>query len=114
MSGGAPEGRRSSMRPWAALLLPPLAWYVYELGLGSVLKVDCAPVGSWLGLAWGAASLAICGLAGALAWPGASTVAGQTPGSAWLSRVALLLAGIFALAIGFQALAVLIVPPCVT
>ena len=38
-------------RPWAALLLPPVAWYVFELGLGSVLKVDCAPVGAGLGLA---------------------------------------------------------------
>ena len=106
--------RTARVRPWAALLLPPVAWYVFELGLGSVLKVDCAPVGAWLGLAWGLASLAVCGLAMAIAWPCARPAGDQTPPRAWLSRVALLLAGIFALAIAFQTLAVLIVPPCVS
>lgn len=106
--------RTARVRPWAALLLPPVAWYVFELGLGSVLKVDCAPVGAWLGLAWGLASLAVCGLAMAIAWPCALPAGDQTPPRAWLSRVALLLAGIFALAIAFQTLAVLIVPPCVS
>ena len=42
--------RVDRVRPWVALLLPPTAWYVFELGLGSVLKVNCAPVGAWLGL----------------------------------------------------------------
>lgn len=105
--------RVDRVRPWAALLLPPTAWYVFELGLGSVLKVNCAPVGAWLGLTWGIASLAICGLAMAIAWPCARPADDQTPPRAWLSRVALFLAGIFALAITFQTLAVLIVPPCV-
>ncbi|MBB3912086.1 hypothetical protein [Sphingomonas desiccabilis] len=105
--------RAARVRPWAALLLPPVAWYVFELGLGSVLKVDCAPVGAWLGIAWGLASLAVCGLAMAIAWPCARPAGDQTRPRAWLSRVALLLAGIFALAIAFQTLAVLIVPPCV-
>lgn len=111
MSAPLPRGAR--VRPWAALLLPPVAWYVFELGLGSVLKVDCAPVGAGLGLAWGAASLLLCALAAAIAWPCAQPAGDQTPPRAWLSRVALLLAGIFALAIAFQTLAVLIVPPCV-
>jgi hypothetical protein len=109
----APLSRWARVRPWAALLLPPVAWYVFELGLGSVLKVDCAPVGAGLGLAWGAASLLLCALAAAIAWPCAQPAGDQTPPRAWLSRVALLLAGIFALAIAFQTLAVLIVPPCV-
>ncbi|MCC2977758.1 hypothetical protein LK533_13860 [Sphingomonas sp. PL-96] len=109
----APLSRWARVRPWAALLLPPAAWYVFELGLGSVLKVDCAPVGTWLGLSWGAASLLLCALAAAIAWPCAQPAGDQTPPRAWLSRVALLLAGIFALAIAFQTLAVLIVPPCV-
>lgn len=113
MSGPDTLSRATRLRPWVALLLPPIAWYVFELGLGSVLKVDCAPVGTWLGPAWGVASLLACGLAVALAWPCARPAGDQTPPRAWLSRVALLLAGIFALPIAFQTLAVLIVPPCV-
>ena len=105
--------RAARVRPWAALLLPPIAWYLFELGLGSVLKVDCAPVGGWLGIAWGVASLAVCGVAAAIAWPCAQPAGDQTPPRAWLSRIALLLAGIFALAIAFQTLGVLIVPSCV-
>ncbi|WP_294257100.1 hypothetical protein [uncultured Sphingomonas sp.] len=101
------------IRPWAALLLPPLAWYVFQLGLGSVLKVSCAPVGDGLGLGWGLGSLAVCAAAIAIAWPCAKPAGDQTPPRAWLSRVALLLAAIFALAIAFQTLSVLIVPTCV-
>ena len=114
MSDTAPLSRGARVRPWIALLLPPSAWYLFELGLGSVLKVRCEPVGDWLGLGWGIASLIVCGVAAALAWTCAAGSAGdQTPPRAWLSRVALLLAGIFALAIAFQTLGVLIVPPCV-
>ena len=113
MNDSSQLSRSARVRPWVALLLPPSSWYLFELGLGSVLKVDCVPVGDWLGLAWGLASLAACGLAMALAWSQARPSGDQTPPRAWLSRVALLLAGIFALAIGFQMLAVLIVPPCV-
>ncbi len=105
--------RWDRIRPWAALMLPPLAWYVFEVGLGSVLKVRCAPVGDGLGLGWGIASIAVCAVAMAIAWPCAKPAGDQTPPRAWLSRVALLLAGIFALAIAFQTLAVLIVPSCV-
>ncbi|SFK47983.1 hypothetical protein SAMN03159338_4312 [Sphingomonas sp. NFR04] len=105
--------RSERIRPWAALILPPLAWYVFEVGLGSVLKVRCAPVGNGLGLGWGVTSIAVCAGAMAIAWPCARPAGDQTPPRAWLSRVALLLAAIFALAIAFQTLAVLIVPPCV-
>jgi hypothetical protein len=101
------------VRPWLALFLPPFAWYVFEIGLASVLKVTCAQVGEWLGLAWGAASLIACAIAAVLAWPYARPAGDQTPPRLWLARVALLLSGIFALAIAFQTLGVLIVPPCV-
>ncbi|PXA98160.1 hypothetical protein DMC47_09945 [Nostoc sp. 3335mG] len=113
MSAPAPLTRAERIRPWAALLLPPAAWYGFMVGLGSVLKVDCAPVGHWLGLVWGAASLAVCAAAAAIAWPCARPAGDQTPPRAWLARIALLLAGIFALAIAFQTLGVLMVPSCV-
>ena len=113
MSGETPLPRGARVRPWVALLLPPIAWYVFEVGLGSVLKVRCAPVGAGLGVGWGLASLAVCGVAMMIAWPCAKPAGDQTPPRAWLARVALLLANIFALAIAFQTLGVLIVPPCV-
>ena len=107
-------GRGDRVRPWVALLLLPAAWYGFEVGLASVLKADCQAAGGWFGLAWGLASLAVCGAAMAIAWPLAHRGSGEhTPPRAWLARVALLLAGIFALAIAFQTLGILIVPACV-
>ena len=105
--------RGERIRPWLALFLPPITWYVFEIGLSSVLKVTCAPVGEWLGLTWGAVSLVACAVAAVLAWPYAWPAGDQTPPRPWLARVALLLSSIFALAIAFQTLSVLIVPPCV-
>ena len=40
--------RADRVRPWVALLLPALAWVVYEYGLGSSLRASCTAVGSWL------------------------------------------------------------------
>ncbi|MDB5688618.1 MAG: hypothetical protein JWL91_494 [Sphingomonas bacterium] len=113
MSDTPPLSRGERVRPWLALVLPPTAWYVFELGLASALKEACGPVGGWLGIVWGAASLVVCAAAAALAWPYAGPAGDQTPPRQWLARVALLLSGIFALAIAFQTLGVLIVPPCV-
>ena len=105
--------RGERVRPWLALFLPPMTWYVFEIGLTSVLKVACAPVGDGLGFVWGAGSLIACVTAAILAWPYARSAGDQTPPRRWLARVALLLSGIFALAVAFQTLGVLIVPPCV-
>jgi hypothetical protein len=114
MSEATKLGRVDRVRPWAALLLPPTAWYGFEVGLASLLKADCQTAGSWVGLAWGLGSLALCGAAMAIAWPLARPEGGEhTPPRAWLARIALLLAGIFALAIAFQTLGILIVPACI-
>jgi hypothetical protein len=93
--------------------LPPLAWYAFEVGLASTLMVACKPVGGWLGIAAGAASISVCAVAARLAWPYARPAGDQTPTRPWLARVALLLSGVFALAIAFQTLGILIVPACV-
>lgn len=114
MSEVSKFGRVDRVRPWAALLLPLTAWYGFEVGLASLLKADCQAAGSWIGLAWGLASLSLCGAAAAIAWPLAHRTSGEhTPPRAWLARVAMLLAGIFALAIVFQTLGILIVPACI-
>lgn len=96
-------------RAWTALLLPPLAWFVYEQGLSALLHADCrqAPIG----VAWGVASLAACALAFGLGRR--LRHAGGLLADPWLARLATAIAGLFALAIAFQTLAILIVPACV-
>jgi len=96
-------------RAWTALLLPPLAWFLFEQGLSALLHWDCRRSG--LGIAWGIASLIACVLAFRIAWP-FRTRAGAFA-NPWLARLALVAAGVFALAIAFQTLALLMVPSCV-
>lgn len=94
------------------MALPPSTYIVFEYGLASALRPACSAVGAWLGPLWGAVSLLVCGLAAALAWPMARKLATDPPTRPWLARVALVVSGIFALAIAFQTLATLIVPSC--
>jgi hypothetical protein len=113
MNEAADLSRGARVRPWAALVLPPSTWYVFEVGLASMLKADCQSAGGWPGLAWGVASVALCCMAAVIAWPLAKRRGGETAPRAWLARVAMLLAGLFSLAIAFQTLSVLIVPSCI-
>ncbi|WP_419826024.1 hypothetical protein [Sphingomonas sp.] len=112
----ARPSRFDRVRPWLALLLlllPPLAWLTYRYGLGTSPRASCAAVGAWLRPAWGGANLLACAGAAAMAWPQARRGDDQHPSvRACLSRVAMLVAGIFALAIVFQFRATLIVPSC--
>ena len=94
---------------WIALLLPPLSWFLFEQGLSAVLHADCGQSG--IGIVWGLISLALCGLAARLAWPLRGPHGALA--NAWLARLGIVIAAIFALAIGFQLLALVIVPPCV-
>jgi hypothetical protein len=107
-----PTGRRQRILPWVALALPPSTYIVFEYGLATSLRPACAAVGSWLGPLWGGASLLVCALAAALAWPMARTLSSDPPTRPWIARVATVVSGIFALAIAFQTLATLIVPSC--
>lgn len=101
-------GLSQRARAWTALLLPGAAWFAFQQGLGWVLRVDCSA--GWVGVGWGVASLALCGMAAWLAWRLARREARTT--HPWLARLGLLGAFVFALAIGFQTLAVAMVPPC--
>jgi len=113
MSGlSQPANRRERLLPWVALALPALAWMSFEYGLASSLRASCTAVGSWLGPAWGVASLLVCAGAAMLARPLSKGTDRDPPVRPWLSRVATVVAGIFALAIAFQTLATLIVPSC--
>lgn len=96
-------------RAWTALLIPPLAWFMLQQGLSALLHADCSRWG--IGLAWGVASVAACGIGLRIGWP-----LRQTHGALanpWLARLGMMAAGIFTLAILFQTLALLMVPACV-
>lgn len=95
-----------------ALLLPPAAWMTFETGLAATLRPACAAVG-WIGPIWGVGAFLACFLALAAshrAIEDRTRREGST--GRWMGRVASLGAGVFALAILFQTLATLIVPPC--
>lgn len=96
-------------RAWTALLLPPITWFVFEQGLSALLHANCRLWGA--GLVWGAASLLVCGLGLRVAWP-LRRPSGELA-DPWLARLAIVIAGVFGLAILFQTLAILIVPACV-
>jgi hypothetical protein len=106
---GAAGGMSVRARAWTALLLPQIAWFGFEQGLSALLHADCTRTG-W-GVAMGVAALLLCGLAGRMARRFAGR--GDVLADVWLARLALAVSGIFALAIIFQILAVLLVPACV-
>ncbi len=104
----------SRLRPTIALLLPPLAWFVFQQGLSGVMRARCGAGGPSLGPIWGGLSLMLCALALWLAWPaGARKVRAERSILVFIARLAMLGAAVFALAILFQTLATLVVPPCV-
>jgi|GEM_PF-1676845 len=100
-----------------ALLVPPIAWFAFEIGLAGALRVDCEAVGRAIGPLWGLASIAACAVAGRIAWGLRSPATDQVdlldqPSSTFVARLSMMGATLFALAIGLQTLAVLIIPPC--
>lgn len=97
------------LRPWLALLVPAGAWFAFQQGLSMTLRGQCETAGVPLGPIWGVVSLALCAGAARLAW---SRRAGGTGADRFLAHLARLGSGLFGLAIAFQTLATLIVPPC--
>jgi hypothetical protein len=95
-------------RAWTALVLPPVTWFLFEQGLSALLHADCTRSG--FGLAWGALSLILCGVAFRLAWK--MRRASEVLTDIWLARLALIMSPLFALAIAFQTLAITVVPTC--
>jgi hypothetical protein len=92
----------------ACVLAPPIAWFVFQQGLSVTLRAACDAAGVPAGTIWGVLSISVCGVA---AW--LSTRSGLGGESArFVGYVAQLGAGLFALAIFFQTLATMIVPPC--
>jgi hypothetical protein len=101
------------VRPWVALMLPALAWVLFEYGLAWVMRASCSAVGAWAGPLWGIVCLLTCGAATTIAWPIARrAVQNDPPARPWLARVALVGTAVFGFAIALQTLATLIVPSC--
>jgi hypothetical protein len=97
------------IRAIVALALPPVAWFVFEQGLGFTLRGTCAAAGVPAGPIWGLCSIGACGAAALLARP---IVRRGDRSNGFIARLALLASGLFGIAIAFQTLATLIVPPC--
>jgi hypothetical protein len=97
------------LRPWLALGVPPIAWFVFQQGLAMTLRGRCTAAGTPLGPLWGLVSVLLCIVAARLAW---SRRDGGTAADRFVARLALLGAGLFALAILYQTLATVIVPSC--
>lgn len=102
----------SARRPTIALILPFLAWYLFQQGVIAAMRARCTAGAPPLGLIWGLASLMVCAFA---AWLALTALRASSDRNAarFLAQLALFGAGLFALAILFQTLAILVIPPCV-
>lgn len=99
-------------RAWAALLIPPVVWYVQEQGLAGPLRIDCHVAQGVVALVWGGASLLIC-VANAVVTIPLARAGGDGPSvAAWLARLAILVSMVFGVAILFGTLATALVPAC--
>jgi hypothetical protein len=109
-----PPAPVSRTRLTIALFLPALAWFQFQQGLIVAMRGRCTAGAPPVGLVWGLVSLALCLLAMWLA--GSSSRPSDLEGrqvSRFMALLALIGAGLFALAIIFQTMAILIVPPCI-
>ncbi len=115
MSTPPPPSRIGNrMRLAIALFLPALAWFLFQQGLSATMRATCHAGGPPIGPIWGAISLIFCAFSAWLAWPAQhwSPLEGREV-LRFLARLAMIGAGLFALAIGFQLAATLIIPPCI-
>lgn len=97
-----------------ALFLPALSWFLFQQGLSASMRGHCGTGGPPIGPLWGAGALVLCGVSVWLAWPArhASEFEGNQV-QRFLALLALIGSGIFALAISFQTVATLVIPPCI-
>lgn len=106
--------RAASRNLALAMATPPLAWFVYQQGLGAVLRFDCTKGSGWTGLVWGFLAIAAC-LGAVLLGRRASTArAGDRRDETLrlLTALSFSSAALFGLAILYQVAATLIIPSC--
>lgn len=104
--------RGSRLALATALLLPPVAWYGAQQGLGYLVRLRCSAAVA-PGLLAGVAALLACAAAVWLALGAGGHNQGPSGrNDAVLRTLVALGAGVFGLAIAYQTLAVAIVPSC--
>lgn len=94
----------------AAVILPPLAWFLFQQGLGFTLRIACERGGPPVGPLAGAVALLLCAGSAWVGWRRLRAGPGET--QALLAWLALGGAGAFALAIALQLAATAIEAPC--
>lgn len=102
------------LQPWAGLVVGPTAWYLHQRGVGDALSYDCAHGRSPAALAGTLLAFAALFAAGYWSWRfwRAQPRNAEPSPHAFLALVGAGAAGIFGLALVFQALAMLLVPEC--
>jgi hypothetical protein len=101
-------------RTWACFFAPAAAWFLYQQGLGAVVRLACRTAGPPHGVLLGGLALLVCAAAAGFAVPAARGEGGEPTARTrrFVARLTLGLAGVFALAIAYQTAATLLVPPC--
>ncbi len=107
MSGAAPISGKAL---GAALVLPPLAWFAFQQGLGYLVLLACDHAGPPLGPSIGVAGLMACAICAGIAWRGVRACPQGT--QALLAYLALGGAAAFGLAIALQTAATAMEAPC--
>lgn len=100
--------RWSRIRPWAGLIVSPLAWLVLQQGLGTLVYYACARGGPPWGPLLGLVAILACAGSGWMSWRAASD--GER--HAFIGRAAAGVAGLLALGCALISLSALMVPAC--
>ncbi|HET9161366.1 MAG TPA: hypothetical protein VFN88_12215 [Caulobacteraceae bacterium] len=103
--------QRSRLTPWIGLVVPPVAWAVHHQAGSNLVFYDCrlgdSGVITALGVVMGLIALA----AGWISWVSRRDGA-TTEVRTFAAYIGALSGGIFFLALAFQTLATLLLPPC--
>lgn len=105
--------RTSPLAPWAGLFVGAFAWFLHHQGGSNANVFDCHVAGSAYVVGLGVACAVLAAAGGLISWR--AEVPEPEPGkqnSGFARMVGATSAGIFLLAIAFQTLAGVLVPPC--
>lgn len=95
-----------AQRAWAAMMLPPFAWFLGQQSWGQAARLACRE--GTLGLAIGVATLLLCWAGAVVAWP-LRRADEPTRSIAWC---AIGNSGLFSLALAYHLLAGSLIPSC--
>lgn len=110
MIPGAPpsSSRWSQVRPWAGVIVGPLAWLGLQQGLGTLVYYACARGGPPWGPLLGLLAVLACGGSGWMSWRAAI----GNERRVFIGRAAAGIAGLLSLGCALISLSALTVPAC--